>query len=54
MSSTWHEPVYHAAHGCQAAALSLTATRLRGLKWACAVESQKNAGVLALVERDQH
>src|SRR6266581_54699 len=54
MSSTWHEPVYHAAHGCQAAALSLTATRLRGLKWACQVESQKNAGVLALVEREQH
>ena len=54
MSSTWHEPVYHAAHACQAASLSLTATRLRGLKWACQVESQKNAGVLALVERDQH
>jgi len=54
MSSTRHEPVYHAAHGCQAAALSLTATRLRGLFWACQVESQKNAGVLALVERDQH
>ncbi len=54
MSSTWHEPVYHAAHGCQAAALSLTATRLRGLFWACQVESQKNGGVLALVERDQH
>ena len=54
MSSTRHEPVYHAAHGCQAAALSLTATRLRGLLWACQVESQKNGGVLALVERDQH
>ena len=54
MSSTRHEPVYHAAHGCQAAALSLTATRLRGLFWACQVESQKNGGVLALVERDQH
>src|SRR6266700_2667163 len=54
MSSTRHEPVYHAAHGCQAAALYLTATRLRGLFWACQVESQKNAGVLALVERDQH
>ena len=54
MSSTRHEPVYHAAHACQAAALSLTATRLRGLFWACQVESQKNAGVLALVERDQH
>ena len=54
MSSTKHEPVYHAAHGCQAAALSLTATRLRGLFWACQVESQKNGGFLALVERDQH
>ena len=54
MSSTWHEPVYHAAHACQAASLSLTGARLRGLKWACQVESQKNAGVLALVERDQH
>ena len=54
MSSTKHEPVYHAAHGCQAAALSLTATGLRGLFWACQVESQKNGGFLALVERDQH
>ena len=54
MSLTRHEPVYHAAHGCQAKALSLTATRLRGLFWACQVESQKNGGVLALVERDQH
>src|SRR5258708_10730414 len=54
MCSTGHAPVCHAAHGCQAASLSLTAARLRGLKWACPVESQKNAGVLALVERDQH
>src|SRR5438270_13137885 len=54
MSSTWHEPVYHAASACQAASLSLTGARLRGLKWACQIESQKNAGVLALVERDQH
>ena len=54
MTSTWHEPVYHAAHACQAAALSLTATRLRGLNWACQVESQKTAGFLARVERDQH
>src|SRR5260370_13772514 len=53
MSSTGHEPVYHAAHACQAASLSLTGARLRGLFWACPVESQKNAGVLALVERDQ-
>src|SRR5258707_4601829 len=54
MSSTWHEPVYHAAHACQAASLSLTGARLRGLFWACPVESEKNAGGLALVERDQH
>ena len=46
--------MYHAAHGCQAASLSLTAARLRGLFWACQVESQKNAGFLAHVERDQH
>src|SRR5579884_2887780 len=51
MSSTWHEPVYHAAHGCQAASLSLTASRLRGLFWACQVESQKTAGFLAHQER---
>ena len=54
MSSTKHEPVYHAAHGCQAAALSETSTRLRGLFWACQVESPKNGGFLALIERDQH
>jgi len=53
MSSTGHERVYHAAHGCQAASLSETSARLRGLFWACPVESQKNAGILALVERDQ-
>ena len=50
MSSTKHKAGARAAHGCQAAALSLTATRLRGLKWACQVESQKNGGFLALVE----
>ena len=49
MSSTWHEPVYHAAHGCQAAALSLTAIRLRGLFWACQVESQKMEGFWLLL-----
>src|SRR5947209_13166672 len=54
MSSTGHEPVYHAAHARQAASLSLTAARLRGLFWACPVESQKNAGFLARVGRDQH
>src|SRR6266566_3106387 len=31
MLSTRHEPVYHATHGCQAASLSLTTARLRGL-----------------------
>jgi hypothetical protein len=51
MSSTRHEPVYHAAPGCQAASLSLTAPRLRGLLWACQVESPKNAGFLACLER---
>ena len=30
MPSSWHEGVYHAARGCQAASLSLTASRLRG------------------------
>src|SRR5437660_12101039 len=54
MTSTRHEPVYHATRGCQAASLSLTAARLRGLLWACPVESQKNAGFLARVGRDQH
>jgi hypothetical protein len=54
MSSTRHEPVYHATRSCQAASLSLTAARLRGLCWACQVESQKNAGFLARIERDQH
>src|SRR2546423_5326413 len=54
MLSTRHEPVYHATHGCQAASLSLTAVRLRGRKWACQVESPKNAGFLAHVAYDQH
>src|SRR5450759_2228889 len=54
MTSTRHEPVYHAAHSCQAASLSLTATRLRGLFGACHVESPKNAGFLAHGEHDQH
>ena len=51
MSSTRHEQVYHAAHGCQAAALSLTAPRLRGLLWACQVESKKNSRFFARFER---
>ena len=54
MLSTRHEPVDHATHGCQAASLSLTAVRLRGRKWACQVESPKNAGFLAHVAYDQH
>jgi hypothetical protein len=54
MASTGHEPVYHAAHSCQAASLSLTTVRLRGLFWACPVEGQKNAGFLALVDGDQY
>lgn len=46
--------MYHAAVSSQAASLSLTAHSLRGLFWACQIESQKNAGFLARVERDQH
>src|SRR2546425_8382304 len=53
MFSTRHEPVYHAAHGCEAASLSLTAPGLLGLFWACPVESQKTAGFLACLERRQ-
>src|SRR5438128_3177614 len=53
MHSTRHEQVYHAAQGCQAAALCLTALSLRGLFWVCQVESQNNAGFLARVEYDQ-
>ena len=51
MTSTWHEPVYHAAHACQAAALSLTAARLRGQNKACQVESKKTAGFFARLPR---
>src|SRR6266571_809813 len=54
MSSTWHAQAYHAAHPCQAAALSETSVRLRGLCWACQVAGQKNAGFLAGVDWDQH
>ncbi len=53
MISTWHEGVYHAAKPYQAASLPLTRLRLRGLFWACQVESQKNAGFLADGEYDQ-
>ena len=53
MSQTRHEPVGHAAHGGQAAALSQTAAGLRGLFWACQGESQKHAGFLACLQRMQ-
>ena len=51
MFSTRHEKVYHAAHGCQAASLSLTASRLRGLFWACQVENKKTAGFFVCLKR---
>src|SRR5258708_36882544 len=51
MPSTRYEGVYHAAYGCQAASLPLTAARLRGLKWTYRVESQKTAGFFARLER---
>src|SRR5437660_11114249 len=54
MTSTRHEPVYHATHGCQAASLTETSARLRGLFWACQGESQKNAGYFAHVVCDQY
>src|SRR5205807_5743075 len=57
MPSTRYEGVYHAAYGCQAASLSLTAVRLRGLKGTYRVESKKTAGFFARLERkkpDQH
>src|SRR6266487_7127066 len=54
MPSSWHEGVYHAASGCQAASLSLTASRLRGFFGACQGESKKTAGVLAQETRAQH
>ena len=46
-ASTEHEAVYHAARGCQAAALSLTAARLRGRKKACSGEQPKTLLFLA-------
>ena len=49
MPSSWHEEVYHATHGCQAASLSLTAARWRGLLWVCQVESPKMSGYWLLV-----
>src|SRR5579863_5698645 len=51
MSSTRHEKVYHATQGCQAATLSLTASRLRGLFWACQVENKKTAGFFVCLKR---
>src|SRR5437588_8059847 len=53
MPSTRYEGVYHAASGCQAASLSLTAARLRGLKWPYRVESKKTAGFFARLELKQ-
>jgi hypothetical protein len=50
MPSTRYEGVYHAASGCQAASLPLTAARLRGLKWTYRVESKKTAGFFARLE----
>src|SRR5689334_896193 len=47
MPSPRYEGVYHAAYGCQAASLPLTAVSLRGLKWTYRVESKKTAGVFA-------
>src|SRR6266487_2958093 len=51
MSSTRHEKVYHAAHRCQAASLSLAASGLCSLKWACRVENQKTAGFFVRLDR---
>src|SRR5579859_184025 len=51
MSSTRHEKVYHATQGCQAASLSLTTSRLRGLFWACQVENKKTAGFFVGLKR---
>ena len=47
---TEHEEVYHAASRCQAAALSLTARRLHGLKKACSGEGEKTARFFAAVQ----
>src|SRR6266536_4046930 len=43
----------YGAPQCQVAPLSLTMLSLRGMIWACQVESPKNAGFLARVEYDQ-
>src|SRR6266568_693667 len=51
-ASTEHEGLYHAARCCQAAALSLTASRLRGLKRLCSLESKKTAGFFAAHRSD--
>src|SRR5436305_12890287 len=54
MVSMRHEQVYHAAMSSQAASLSLTAHSLRGLFWACQIESQKNGGFLARMVEANH
>ena len=46
-ASTEHRRVYHATRRCQAASLPLTASRWRGLKRICPVESKKTAGSFA-------
>src|SRR5260370_22579754 len=51
MLSTRYAGVYHAAYGCQAASLPLTAARVRGLKRTYRVESKKTAGFFAHLER---
>jgi hypothetical protein len=48
--SSEHDEVYHAASRCQAAALSLTARRLHGLKNACSGEGEKTARFFAAVQ----
>jgi hypothetical protein len=51
--STEQTPVDHAARCCQAASLSLTASRLRGLAKTCSVESEKTGGFFAAQRRMQ-
>ena len=53
MPSTRYEGVYHAAYGCQAASLPLTAAHLRGLKWTYRVESKKPCYFFARLARKE-
>src|SRR5215472_13337873 len=50
LPSTGHARGYHGAAWCQAALLSLTPRRLRGLKKACPVESEKTARCFAVLQ----